>query len=179
MDWIEVTIFTTTAGIDPVEGVLEDLGIEGYALEDAADFEEFLQDTEIYWDYVDEKLCEELRGQETKLKVYIEGSDDGRAQIAALNDRLAALKATDTDDVLGRLVTEQSVTRQEDWEWGWKQYFKPFTVDDILIKPTWETIPEEHRDKLLVEISGTVVKAGRGQRLLATSPLSIIVEDNV
>ncbi|MFR6035998.1 MAG: hypothetical protein ACLUH8_05970 [Desulfovibrio piger] len=36
-----------------------------------------------------------------------------------------------------------------------------------------------HRDKLLVEISGTVVKAGRGQRLLATSPLSIIVEDNV
>lgn len=36
-----------------------------------------------------------------------------------------------------------------------------------------------HKDKLLVEISGTVVKAGRGQRLLATSPLSIIVEDNV
>lgn len=36
-----------------------------------------------------------------------------------------------------------------------------------------------HRDKLLVEISGTVVKAGRGQRLLATSPLSIIVEGNV
>lgn len=141
MDWIEVTIFTTTAGIDPVEGVLEDLGIEGYALEDAADFEEFLQDTEIYWDYVDEKLCEELCGQETKLKVYIEDSDDGRAQIAALNDRLAALKATDTDDVLGRLVTDQSVTRQEDWEWGWKQYFKPFPVGEkFLIKPSWETV---------------------------------------
>ena len=35
-----------------------------------------------------------------------------------------------------------------------------------------------HKDKLLVEISGTVVKTGRGPRLLATSPLSIIVEDN-
>ena len=150
MDWIEVTIFTTTAGIDPVEGVLEDLGIEGYALEDAADFEEFLQDTEIYWDYVDEKLCEELRGQETKLKVYIEDSDDGRAQIAALNDRLAALKATDTDDVLGRLVTEQSVTRQEDWEWGWKQYFKPFPVGEkFLIKPSWETVDDPGARQIL------------------------------
>ena len=47
MDWIEVTIFTTTAGIEPVADVLEDLGIEGYVLEDAADFEEFLQDTVI------------------------------------------------------------------------------------------------------------------------------------
>lgn len=138
MDWIEVTIFTSTAGIDPVVGVLEDLGIEGYALEDAADFEEFLQDTEIYWDYVDEKLCEELRGQETKIKVYIADSDEGHAQIDTLNARLAELKAQDADDALGRLTTAQAVTRQEDWEWGWKQYFKPFPVgEQFLIKPSW------------------------------------------
>ena len=54
MDWREVTIYTTTAGIEPVESLLEDNGVEGYVLEDAADFEEFLKDTEIYWDYVDE-----------------------------------------------------------------------------------------------------------------------------
>ena len=44
---------TTTEGIGPVEALLEDNGVEGYVLEDAADFEEFLKDTEIYWDYVD------------------------------------------------------------------------------------------------------------------------------
>ena len=54
MDWREVTIYTTTEGIGPVEALLEDNGVEGYVLEDAADFEEFLKDTEIYWDYVDE-----------------------------------------------------------------------------------------------------------------------------
>ena len=48
-----------------------------------------MQDTEIYWDYVDEKLCEELRGQETKIKVYIADSDEGHAQIDTLNARLA------------------------------------------------------------------------------------------
>ena len=150
MDWIEVTIFTSTAGIDPVVGVLEDLGIEGYALEDAADFEEFLQDTEIYWDYVDEKLCEELRGQETKIKVYIADSDEGHAQIDTLNARLAELKAQDADDALGRLTTAQAVTRQEDWEWGWKQYFKPFPVgEQFLIKPSWETVDDPCARRIL------------------------------
>ena len=44
MDWREVTIYTTTEGIGPVEALLEDNGVEGYVLEDAADFEEFLKD---------------------------------------------------------------------------------------------------------------------------------------
>ena len=68
MDWREVTIYTTTEGIGPVEALLEDNGVEGYVLEDAADFEEFLKDTEIYWDYVDEDLVREKRAQETCLK---------------------------------------------------------------------------------------------------------------
>ena len=38
MDWKEVTIYTTTAGIGPVEAVLDDNGVQGYVLEDAADF---------------------------------------------------------------------------------------------------------------------------------------------
>ena len=34
-------------------------------------------------------------------------------------------------------------------------------MDDILIKPTWETIPEEHKDKLLVQIDpGTAFGTG-------------------
>lgn len=150
MDWIEVTIFTATAGIDVVEGVLEELGIEGYALEDAADFEAFLQDTEIYWDYVDEKLCEQLRGQETKLKVYLPDSDEGRATLRALAARLAEKKAEDAADAWGRLTVETDLTRQEDWEWGWKQYFKPFPVGEtFLIKPSWEEVDDPQGRRIL------------------------------
>ncbi len=46
-------------------------------LEDAADFEKFLKDTEIYWDYVDEDLVREKRAQETCLKIYLPDSDEG------------------------------------------------------------------------------------------------------
>jgi len=55
----------------------------------------------------------------------------------------------------------QSETEDKDWINNWKQYFKPFVVDDILIKPTWETVPEEHKDKLLVQIDpGTAFGTG-------------------
>lgn len=143
MDWTEVTIFTSTEGIWPVTNVLDDLGIEGYALEDAADFQDFLQDTEIYWDYVDETLREQLSTQETKIKIYLSDDEDGRAQYAALRQQLDALRAADSKNAYGRLETETSLTRQEDWEWGWKQYFKPFPVGEkFLIKPSWETVDD-------------------------------------
>ena len=52
-------------------------------------------------------------------------------------------------------------TEDKDWINNWKEFFKPFTVDDILIKPTWEEIPEEHRDKLMIEIDpGTAFGTG-------------------
>lgn len=106
MDWREVTIYTTTAGIGPVEAVLEDNGIEGYVLEDAADFEEFLKDTEIYWDYVDEELVREKRAQETCLKIYLSDDEAGAKQYAALRTSLENLKARDEEHAWGRLVTE-------------------------------------------------------------------------
>ena len=111
MDWREVTIYTTTAGIGPVEAVLEDNGIEGYVLEDAADFEEFLKDTEIYWDYVDEELVREKRAQETCLKIYLSDDEAGAKQYAALRTSLENLKARDEEHAWGRLVTETALTR--------------------------------------------------------------------
>ena len=70
MNFIETVIYTTTLGIEPVTGILMNLGITGFVIEDSADFEHFLTDTEIYWDYVDESLME-LKDKETNVKIYI------------------------------------------------------------------------------------------------------------
>lgn len=152
MDFTEVTIFTATPGIDSVTDVLDGLGIEGYVLEDAADFKEFLQDTEIYWDYVDEDLVRERSDAETRIKIYLEQNDEGERQLAALRQRLNALREQDTAHLWGRLSAETGTVRQEDWEWGWKQYFKPFPVGDkFIIKPSWETC-ETEGGRMILEI---------------------------
>ena len=56
MDWLQVTIYTTTAGIEPVSGRLYQLGITGLEIEDESDFLDFLENNKQYWDYVDDDL---------------------------------------------------------------------------------------------------------------------------
>ena len=46
----------------------------------------------------------------------------------------------------------QSETEDIDWQNNWKEFFKAFTIDDILIKPTWEELKEEDRGRILIEI---------------------------
>ena len=62
---------------------------------------------------------------------------------------------------IGEGTITESQTEDKDWMNNWKEHFKPFTVDDILIKPTWETVPEEHKDKLMIQIDpGTAFGTG-------------------
>ena len=99
-NWTEVTIWTSTAGIDAVTGMLMDLGIDGFVIEDSQDFEDFLHDTEIYWDYVDEKLSQEKKDAETNVKIYVEDSPAGAEMLAQVNAGLAELRARDTENWL-------------------------------------------------------------------------------
>lgn len=45
------------------------------------------------------------------------------------------------------------VPEEEDWINNWKVFFKPFRLDDnIVIKPTWETLTDKKDDDIVVEI---------------------------
>ena len=45
-----------------------------------------------------------------------------------------------------------SETEDIDWMNNWKEFFHSFTIDDILIKPTWEELDQADQDKILIEI---------------------------
>ena len=53
---------------------------------------------------------------------------------------------------VGSGVITSSDTEDLDWMNNWKEYFHSFAIEDILIKPTWEDLKEEDKDKLLIEI---------------------------
>ena len=63
MDWLRVTVYTTSEGIDPVTGRLYQLGITGLEIEDEKDFKDFLENNTQYWDYVDDDLIKEKEGE--------------------------------------------------------------------------------------------------------------------
>ena len=62
---------------------------------------------------------------------------------------------------IGEGTIEESETEDKDWINNWKQYFKQFYVDDILIIPSWEQVKEEDRDKMILHIDpGTAFGTG-------------------
>ena len=61
----------------------------------------------------------------------------------------------------GEGTIEESETEDKDWINNWKQYFKQFYVDDILIIPSWEEVKPEDRDKMIIHIDpGTAFGTG-------------------
>ncbi|MCI8442313.1 MAG: 50S ribosomal protein L11 methyltransferase [Provencibacterium sp.] len=142
MDWKQIRVYTTHEGIEPVAAILLELGVGGYTVEDAEDFEAFLKSETPHWDYVDESLYP-LRSCETSLTVYLADNEQGARQLERLLDELERLRAMDSTCSWGRLAAECGQIREEDWADNWKQYFKPIPVGErLMIKPTWESLPE-------------------------------------
>ena len=138
MEFFEIRIYTTTAGIDMLTGVLMDLGFDGFVVEDANDFEQFLTRTQPHWDFVDDSLMR-LRNIESSIIVYAAKNTQGADKLAEIKSTLSVLREQDAEGLWGRLEVSLSTVREEDWANIWKQYFKPFPVGERLyIKPSWE-----------------------------------------
>ncbi len=151
MNWIEVNIFTTTAGIEAVCGCLLTIGITGFVIKDAQDFEDFLNDKTGNWDYIDDDLMN-LKDCETCITVYLADNSQGADMLAAIRSEMLALKERDEDDAFGRLAVELSNVKEEDWANNWKQYFKPLTVGEkLVIKPSWEDY-SGNDERIILEI---------------------------
>ena len=62
---------------------------------------------------------------------------------------------------IGSGMITLSQTEDKDWINNWKQYFKQFYVDDILIIPSWEEVKEEDKDRMIIHIDpGTAFGTG-------------------
>lgn len=142
MNWIRVSIYTTSEGIEPVSGRLYQLGITGLEIEDEADFKDFLENNRQYWDYVDEDLIKAKSG-ETQIKTYISDDAAGHELLTAIKSTLCELKSLDSGEEFGRLEIEIDNMTEEDWANNWKQYFHPLEIGEkLLIKPEWEELSE-------------------------------------
>ncbi len=155
MKWNKISLETTCEAVDLVSYMLEELGVEGIEIEDKVQLT-----------------------QEEKNKLFIDilpelGEDDG---IATVNFYLdvdvdtkemiekvkAGLEELTTFTNVGSGKISVSQTEDKDWMNNWKEFFKPFRVDDtIVIKPTWEQLTESKDGDLVIEIDpGTAFGTG-------------------
>lgn len=153
MDWIKVFIFTSTEGIEPVCGMLYQMGINSVQIIDADDFQNFLKNHKQYWDYIDEELLNDKQNEESCVIVYINNSASGREQLIAIQEGVKRIKNIGDDLFMGKLEVKTDIVNEEDWANNWKKYYKPIKIgENLIIKPAWEKL-DEPTDRIIVNIN--------------------------
>ena len=137
MQWIEVTVHTASGAIDLVADRLTVLGFDSFFIDDAADFQDFLENNRQYWDYVDDALAKKMQGV-SQIRLYLADGPDAMEQIAMLKQQLALLRAQNPSVEFGSLDVKLENVKDEDWENNWKQYYKPLAIGEkLLVVPEW------------------------------------------
>ncbi len=151
MNWTELTISTTKEGIEPLTGLLIQLGINGFIVEDPEELLAFIEENADTWDIIEDDIPS-LTANEPNIKIYISDTAQGEEQLRSIRSGLIQLKKMDTEDLYGNLEVQLQHMQDEDWANNWKQYFKPFAVGkNLVIKPTWEDY-DNSDNKLVIQI---------------------------
>lgn len=151
MNWLKVTIYTSKQGLEIITGILLQLGVTGFVIQDPDDFEEFLKGQGTQWDYMDDEVAK-LKDSETSITVYFADNMQGNEMFVELKNTMKRLKAADINGDYGRLTIDLGNVNEEDWANNWKQYFKPFEVGEkFVIKPSWEDYTVQ-TNRIILEI---------------------------
>lgn len=174
MEWNKYTIKTLATAEDAISGMLLELGIYGIEIEDNVPLSE--EDKKAM--YIDIVPVLPENDNTAYISFYLEESEEEKQLVQSVKEALTKLSGF-VEIGEGQIIS--SVSREEDWINNWKEFFKPFVVDNIIIKPTWECLDEnniidiakndktdrealstENDDKIVIEIDpGTAFGTGR------------------
>ena len=150
MDYIELTISTTTAGSEAVSELLMNLGAAGTQIIDRADLPDPDKPGK-NWELMDRALIDETP-EDVRVKAWFPLDEQARKTLGLVQEKLAVMKQEDTQGAFGALTLSSDDVHEQDWSECWKQYYKPFRAGKrLVIKPTWENW-DTQPDDLIIEL---------------------------
>ena len=165
MKWKKFRIKTRTEAEDIIISTLYDIGLEGAQIEDNVPLTA-LEKEQMFVDILPQMAEDDGTAY---LSFFVEETEDGglllNGEPKTEEDILKAVKE-ELDGLRDFMdIGEGSIAGDEtediDWINNWKQYFKQFYVDDILIIPSWEEVKEEDKDRMIIHIDpGTAFGTG-------------------
>lgn len=173
MKWMKFRIKTITDAEDIIISTLYDLGLEGAQIEDKIPltawekeqmFVDILPDNPeddgiAYLSFFVEEKDYMANGSNYPAIVLNEEETTAEQVLWMVEQELEELKGFHLDIGEGTVTIEE--TEDIDWINNWKQYFHQFTIDDVLVIPSWEEVQEEDKDKMILHIDpGTAFGTG-------------------
>ena len=165
MKWMKFRIKTITDAEDIIISTLYDIGLEGAQIEDKIP----LTTAEKEQMFVDILPDGPEDDGIAYLSFFVEEKEDGFLEVAGEKKTQEQI----VEEVTAKLeelrffmdIGEGSVAVDEtedlDWINNWKQYFHQFTIDDVLVIPSWEEVQPQDQDKMILHIDpGTAFGTG-------------------
>jgi len=155
LKWNKYTLITKTEAEDFISSMMLDVGIEGIEIEDHVPLTE-AEKAQMFVDILPDSPNDDGTA---RISFYLDPQKDNQAILAAVQNGMEEIRGWGVD--VGEALIIKSQTEDKDWINNWKEHFHQFYVDDILIKPSWEEVKPEDREKLLIQIDpGTAFGTG-------------------
>ncbi|MFR5062858.1 MAG: 50S ribosomal protein L11 methyltransferase [Christensenellales bacterium] len=135
MEWLQISVSTTSECAELVSMIMYDAGSEGVLVMDDADVKELVE-KKLNWDYVDEKLMRSLTG-----KAVVSGFFSVDFSAAEIERGLASLKENSVFPV-GSLEVSSVKIDSADWENEWRKYYNPINLGKVVVVPAWQKAPD-------------------------------------
>ena len=149
MNWNEVTIYTKKEAIESLSASIMNLGISSFVVEEPDEIMAFIEENSDKWDMLDDELNASIQNIRPNIKLYVADDEDGNSLMGAVCDMVEALKKEDC--LFEDLEIETVNVKDEDWQYNWREFFKPFTLGGKLyIKPVW--VENDFEGRITVEI---------------------------
>ena len=165
MKWTKFKVKTITEAEDIIISTLYDIGLEGAQIEDKVPLTAWEKE-QMFVDILPDGPEDDGIAY---LSFFVEETEDGSLMLngEATTAELILEKVKDELDQLREFmdIGEGSVSVDEtqdiDWINNCKQFFHQFTIDDLLIIPSWEEVKPEDADKKILHIDpGTAFGTG-------------------
>ena len=165
MKWTKFRIKTITEAEDIIISCLYDIGLEGAQIEDKVPLTA-MEKEQMFVDILPD--CPDDDGI-AYLSFFVEENENGElllnGEVTTKEEILTQVENELTDIRSFMDIGEGTVTVDEtediDWINNWKQYFHQFYIDDLLVIPSWEEVPEADKDKMILHIDpGTAFGTG-------------------
>lgn len=155
MKWKKFKIKTVTDAEDIIISTLYDIGLEGAQIEDKVPLTA-MEKEQMFVDILPEGPADDGVAY---ISFYLEPDADQEEMLERVREGLKEIAGWGVE--IGEATIQASETEDKDWINNWKEFFHQFYVDDILIKPSWEEVKPEDREKLLIQIDpGTAFGTG-------------------
>ncbi|MDD3413018.1 MAG: 50S ribosomal protein L11 methyltransferase [Lachnospiraceae bacterium] len=154
MKWNKYTIKTVSDAEDMIISMLSDLEIEGAEIEDKVPLTEE-EKKQMFVDILPDAPDDDGVAY---VSFYLDDEIDNASKLEEVKTELENLRSF---MIIGDGTISFSETEDKDWINNWKEFFKQFYIDDILIVPSWEEVKREDEEKMIIHIDpGTAFGTG-------------------